>query len=295
MNKIKLLLLLIGFHTTINSIGQITKTITGFQHVESVASDGKSLYAADIGKELTPTTKDGDGQIVKMDKKGTIIDKAFSKEKLNAPKGLAINKGVLYLTDIDRIVAIDLVTGSQLFEINLSKESSFLNDIAIWNNTTLFVSATDKNKLFKINLSDKTYTEIVTDIAIGGINGLFCYRKANQLYVNGFGTNNQPNGIIGYINLKDNTFTRLTALEGYFDGLFISKDVLYASNWVSFEKSGSITAISLFNNRSRKLKSIAPIAGPADFVIQNDQLIIPSMLEGEIHFIKLDSDLSLKL
>lgn len=294
MNKIKLQLILIGL-LTINSFGQITKTITGFQHLESVASDGKFLYAADIGAALNPTAKDGDGQIIKMDRKGNVLEKGFSKQKLHAPKGLAINKETLYLTDIDRIVAIDLNSGNKLFEIDFSKDSGFLNDIAIWDNTTLFVSATDKSKLFKVNLNEKSYSEITTDKTIGGINGLFCYRKASLLYVNGLGTDNQPNGVIGYINLKDNTFTRLTNMEGYFDGLYISKDVLYASNWVSFEKTGIIVAISLINNRSAKLKSVAPIAGPADFIIQNDQLIVPSMLEGEIHFIKLDSDLSLKL
>lgn len=272
-----------------------TRTITGFNHVESVAADGKYLYAADIGREANPTAKDGDGQIIRMDKKGNVLDAAFSKEKLNAPKGLATGKKTLYLTDIDRIVAIDLATGVKLYEIDLSKDSGFLNDIAIWDDHTLFVSATDKNKLFRVNLSDKTYAEVNTDIAISGINGLFCHRKANRLYVNGFGSGNQPNGVIGYISLKDNAFTRLTGLEGYFDGIFVSKDVLYVGNWVDFEKKGVVMAISLFNQRSAKVKTAGLIAGPADFIIQNDELIIPAMLSGEVHFIALDSTLSLKL
>jgi hypothetical protein len=152
-----------------------------------------------------------------------------------------------------------------------------------------------QSKLFKVNLIDKTYSEIKTDQTIAGINGLFCYKKASQIYVNGFGSENQPNGIIGYINLKDNSFTQITGLQGYFDGIYISKDVLYVSNWVAFEKKGIIMGISLFNHRSTKIKYIEPLAGPADFIIQNDQMILPSMLSGEIHFINLESDLSLKL
>ncbi len=274
---------------------QIVKTVSGFGHLESVVVDGKFIYAADTGKELNPATKDGDGQIIKMDKKGQIIEANFSKEKLNAPKGLAISNDIIFLADIDRLVAIDLNSGNKLYEINFSKDSSFLNDIAVWDANTLFISATDKSKLFKVNLADKTYTEIKTDKIIQGINGLFCYKKASRIYVNGFGSDNKSNGIIGYINLKDNTFVQLTTLEGYFDGLFISKDILYASNWVAFEKKGTIMAINLYNNRSTKITSIEPIAGPADFFIQNDQLILPAMLSGEIHFIKLDGDLSLKL
>ena len=293
--KTNQLLMLFCLVFTIGSKAQITKTINGFHHVESVASDGKYIYVADIGSALNPTAKDGDGQINKLDKNGNKVDASFIKEKLNAPKGLAVNKKILFTADVDRIVAIDLNTGLKLYEIDFSKDSSFLNDIAVWDNNTLFVSATDKNKLYKVNLTDKTYTEIVTDKTISGINGLFCFNKANRLYVNGFGSDEKPNGVIGYIDLKDNSFTKLTSLEGYFDGIFVSKDVLYFSNWVAFEKKGVVMAISLYSKRCIKIASIEPIAGPADFYIQNDEMILPAMLSGEIHFVKLDGDLTLKL
>lgn len=294
-NLIKLSLVWILFMTT-NTNAQTTKTITGFNHVESVATDGKFIYAADIGKELNPTAKDGDGQIIKLDKKGQILDATFVKEKLNAPKGLAINKEVLYINDIDRLLAIDLKTGTKLYEIDFSKVTSFLNDIAVWDNNTLYVSATDTSKLYKVNLIDKSYSEIKTNITISGINGLFCYKKASRIYVNGFGNNNESNGVVGYINLKDNTFTQLTNLKGLYDGIAISKDILYVSNWGSFEKKGIVQGIGIFgSNRVATINLDKPIAGPADFIIVNNQLIVPAMMSGEIHFIKLDSDLSLKL
>lgn len=294
MKTTKLLLVIISLFG-MNSNAQITKTTTGFNHIESVATDGKYIYAADIGKELKPGAKDGDGLIARLDKKGNIVDASFAKEKLNAPKGLAINKNVLFLNDIDRVVAIDLNSGVKLYEIDFSKDSSFLNDIAVWNDNTLFVSATDKNKLFKVNLVDETYSEVATDTTIAGINGLFCAKNSNKLYVNGYGSDNKPNGIIGYINLKDNKFTKVTSLEGYFDGIYISKDILYVSNWVAYEKKGVVMAIGIYSNKCTKVKSIEPIAGPADFIINNNELILPAMISGEIHFIKLDGDLSLKL
>ena len=225
-----------------------TKTVNGFNHIESVTTDGKFIYAADIGKELNPTTKDGDGQIIKLNRKGKILEANFVKEKLDAPKGLAINKEILFINDIDRLLAIDLKTGTKLYEIDFSKDTSFLNDIAVWDNNTLFVSATDKSKLYKVNLANKSYSEFKTDVIISGINGLFCYKKANRIYVNGFGSDNKPNGIIGYINLKDNTFTRISNLEGYYDGIFISNDVLFVSNWVAFEKKGIIQGIGIYGS-----------------------------------------------
>ncbi len=294
-NLIKLSLVFCLF-MAINTNAQKVKTVTGFNHVESVATDGKFIFAADIGKELNPTAKDGDGQILKLDKKGQIVDATFVKEKLDAPKGLAINKGILFINDIDRLLAIDLKTGTKLYEIDFSKDTSFLNDIAVWDNNTLYVSATDKSKLYKVNLIDKSYSEFETNATISGINGLFCYKKANRLYVNGFGSDNKPNGIIGFINLKENSFSQITAIEGFYDGIFISKDVLYVSNWVAFEKKGIIQGIGIYNsNKVATIDVSSLIAGPADFIIVNDQLIIPAMMSGEIHFIKLDSDLSLKL
>lgn len=294
MKNITKITLAVSILTAVNTNAQTTKTVAGFNHIESVATEGSFIYAADIGKALKPAAKDGDGHIIKLDQKGQILDAAFAKEKLDAPKGLVINKGVLFLTDIDRLVAIDLKTGSKLYEIDFSKDSSFLNDIAVWDNNTLFVSATDKSKLYKVNLIDKSYSEIKTDKTIAGINGLFCYKKASRIYVNGFGNDNKPNGVVGYINLKDNTFTKLTEMEGYYDGIFINKDVLYTSNWMAFEKKGIIIAINLYNNRVTKVKTSEPIAGPADFIIKNDLLIMPAMMSGEIHFIETDSDLSLK-
>jgi len=281
---------------TVITVSAQTKTISGFNHIESVATDGKYIYAADIGKELNPTAKDGDGQIVKLDKKGNIIEANFIKEKLNAPKGLAINKDILFINDVDKLLAFNLKTATKLYEIDFSKDTSFLNDITVWDNNTLYVSATDKSKLYKVNLIDKTYSEIVTDVTIAGINGLFCYKKASRIYVNGFGSDNKPNGVIGFINLNDNTFTRITNMEGYYDGIFISNDILFVSNWVAFEKKGIVQGIGIYGSkRVIKIDTSGTIAGPADFIIVNNQLIIPGMMSGEIHFIKLDSDLHLKI
>ncbi len=266
------------------------KTITGFNHIESVATDGKFLYAADIGKELNPTAKDGDGQIFKLDLKGKILDVTFVKETLNAPKGLAIDYGILYINDIDRLLAIDLKTGNKLYEIDFSKETSFLNDIAVWDKTTLYVSATDKSKLFKVNLIDKSYSEIKTDKTIAGINGLYCNKKASKLYVNGFGSDNKPNGIVGYINLKNNQFTQITNLEGYYDGIYIDDDILYFSNWVAFEKKGILFSMQLSSGKLSVIKTLEPISGPADFTIINNQIIVPGMMDGTILFVPIKKE-----
>ena len=287
MKNLKTFTLVCCSFGVVHATAQTTKTIGGFNHVESVATDNRFIYVADIGKELNPTAKDGDGKIFKLDLQGKILDSVFVKEILNAPKGLAIAHGILFLADIDRVVAIEIKTGNKLYEIDFSKDAAFLNDMAILDKNTLFVSATDKNKIFKINLKDKTYSELITDKIIAGTNGLFADKKTNRLYVNGFGSDNNPNGIAGYINLKDNTCKQLGTVTGYFDGIFLSKGKIYLSNWVAFEKKGIIQTVNLADNSVSEVKMPEPIAGPADFIILKNQLIIPGMMSGTIHFIAL--------
>lgn len=277
--------LLTYLFTTINMSAQ--KTISGFNHIESVATDGKYLYVADIGKELAPMTKDQDGKIIVLDSNGKIIKSSFTTEKLDAPKGLAIDNGVLYTNDIDRVIAFDLKTGKKLYEINFGNETSFLNDIAVWDKNTLYVSATDKSKLFKVDLIHKTFSEIKINTTIPGINGLFCSQKGSKLYVNGFGTDNNPNGILGYVNLQNNIFTLLTDKKGYYDGIQIHNDILYFSNWVAFEKKGILFSMPLSSGKLSVVKTLEPISGPADFTIFNNQIIVPGMIDGTLLFVPI--------
>ncbi|MBS1652827.1 MAG: hypothetical protein JSU07_12535 [Bacteroidetes bacterium] len=282
---IKSLLAISIIATTVNA--QTTKTISGFNHIESVTSDGKYIYAADIGKELNPTAKDGDGKIIKLDLKGKIIDSTFSKETLNAPKGITIANGILYAADVDRLVALDIKSGKKLYEISFTDGISFLNDITVVDKTTLYISSTDKSKIYKVNLTAKTYSELITDKAISGTNGLFFDKKSNRLYVNGTGSDNKPNGIVGYVDLSNNKFTQLATIEGLFDGIWLNNNMLYTSNWVAFEKKGIIQTVDLKTNQVSEIKLKEPIAGPADFTILKNQIIIPEMMTGTIQFINL--------
>jgi hypothetical protein len=77
MKKTTKLSLICTLLIVINTNAQTTKTITGFNHIESITTDGTFYYAADIGKELNPTAKDGDGKIVKLDKKGKVVEENF--------------------------------------------------------------------------------------------------------------------------------------------------------------------------------------------------------------------------
>ena len=84
---------------------------TGFKNPESVLPDpgGEFAYVSNVDGQ--PTEKDGKGFISKISlKDGTVIAPQWATG-LNGPKGMALVKGRLYVSDIDRLVEIDTETG----------------------------------------------------------------------------------------------------------------------------------------------------------------------------------------
>ncbi|NHE55207.1 YncE family protein [Cyclobacterium plantarum] len=99
--------------------------LTTNESVHYEESDGQ-IYVANI--EGGPDEKDGVGSISKLNTEGEILERDWVSG-LNAPKGMAVKGDYLYVTDIDRLLEIELATGetSNTYEID---GAVFLNDAA---------------------------------------------------------------------------------------------------------------------------------------------------------------------
>ncbi len=64
---------------------------------------------------------------------------------------------------------------------------------------------------------------------------------------------------------------------------------------MAYEKKGILLSIQLSSHRVNRLPMAEPIAGPADFVIEGNNFVVPAMLTGELHFIPYDNVLTQKL
>lgn len=95
---------------------------------ESVLYDkaGGFLYVANINGN--PRDKDGNGFISKVSLDGEILEEKFATG-LDAPKGMGKTNGKLYVTDIDRVIAIDISTG-EILQTWPIEGAGFLNDIS---------------------------------------------------------------------------------------------------------------------------------------------------------------------
>ena len=110
------------------SVCYAQKTISGFEAPESIIKSGDRLFVSNMGgSKPDPMVLDGNGFISELSKDGRIIHQKFQKSVLNAPKGLAIVKDVVYVADINRVVGFNIHSGEQVFELDI--EAKMLNDL----------------------------------------------------------------------------------------------------------------------------------------------------------------------
>jgi len=92
--------------------------------------------------------KDGKGGIALLNTDGSIKNATWVTG-LNAPKGLAIHKGLLYIADITDVIVVDVVTGNVIDEIPV-EGSTFLNDVTVDDTGIVYISDTRENKIFQL-------------------------------------------------------------------------------------------------------------------------------------------------
>jgi hypothetical protein len=270
---------------------QPTVLTSNFSHPESILRDGNFLYVTEVGKALAAKEKDGDGALYKLDLQGKPVDLSFNKTALNAPKGIAVIGDNLYVNDIDRIVVIDKNSGQKKDEIDLSSLGTlFLNDVAVKDQSTLFVSATDIGKIFMINLT-KPYKATALGIPmLTGPNGLAYDSKKNVLYVGGLTWADTAEGEVGKITWSGSvpTYQKIADVAGYFDGLqLIDNNTLIASDWTSLKNMQS--RLIKFNLKAGTYDVICTGVDAADifYDVKEKRLLLPGLKGGTVSFLTM--------
>lgn len=218
-----------------------TAADAGFATPESVLYDEAEdiYYVANING--APGAKDGNGFLSKVAPDGQVIalkwvDGAAKGTPLNAPKGMALAGGLLYVADIDTVRIYDKKTGKAKGTVAI-KGATFLNDVAAGPDGTVYVSDSG------LTLDDKGATPTKTDavyaikknkatalakgVELGNPNGLWVTDKG--VWVNTFGT-----GEVYLLDAKG-ARTMVQKVAGALDGLYVSGDDLWVSSW---EQSG---------------------------------------------------------
>lgn len=111
---------------------------TGFEAPESALYDASTqvIYVSNIAGD--GLEKNGQGYISKLDPDGQIVEQQWATG-LDAPKGMALHEGTLYVADIDTLVAIGLDDGKRVDAWTVS-QAKFLNDVTVDAQGRVFVS-----------------------------------------------------------------------------------------------------------------------------------------------------------
>lgn len=249
----------------------------GFSHPESVYAMKDYIFVSNLGKEVKPLDKDNDGFIIKMSKDGKVLDKITN---LDAPKGMGVLKGVLYVTDIDTIKGFDLTNKNQVFSLKING-AVFLNDIATQGEDRFFVSDTGTGKIYVINSQSKSYEEFIAlDSAKygGGPNGLLV--NGENLWVVTYDPNQKVQGEVLKISLKDKKISEFSKARGFMDGVAMDKNGnLLVSAWGN-NLNGVVYQIS--PDESYSELPIRKVKGCADIFYQDGVLYIPAMIENKV-------------
>mgnify|MGYP003583577125 FL=1 len=276
MKKIALSLIttaILGFASTL--------TIEGFSSPESTIVNKNDLYISNVGKELKPTLKDGDGFISKLDINGNIKELHFI-DGLNAPKGMGIVGNTLFVADIDTLRGFDLSTKKEVFNV-VFEGVNFLNDITVKDSNTLFIGASDTSAIYEVNISNKSYKKLM-DFTVA--NGLFY--EDGILYTAQLGSTTQNmfdgKGKLYKIDLKDNNkLTQLGTFEGVLDGVHKVGNKVYVSDWGNAKKTGIIRVYDLETKKESVLETEL-FMGAADFWIdeKSKKIFMPQMIGGKV-------------
>lgn len=249
---------------------------------ESIVVDGATGFVSNIGPKLEPAARDGGGFVARVDGKGVPVDGPAIPQlgtRLNAPKGLALLDGRLYVADIDRVVAFDPATGKQTAEFR-PEGAKGLNDLAVAGQR-LLVTDFDSGRVLALDPWTGTSTTIAQ--GIGGANGVVASSDGGTAWVVATGATFEGGGVTR-IDLASGSATPLGNAFGVFDGVVLAKDgALIVTDWVKIgaHAPGRILRIDPATGESIPL-TIPLLQGPADLARDGDRLLVPVMLENRV-------------
>lgn len=139
--------------------------IPGFSAPEGVAFDGETLFISNVAGEAN--AKDGEGWVSRVSQTGELLEEKWISG-LNAPKGMAVRDGKLFVSDFDAYHVIDIASG-EVENTYTVEGAGFLNDITVWQGG-VYLSDSGTARIFQIDVNG--YKEWLADDRLGGVNGL---------------------------------------------------------------------------------------------------------------------------
>ncbi|MEJ7766336.1 MAG: ATP/GTP-binding protein [Chitinophagaceae bacterium] len=234
---------------------------------ESVLFDpeNKLLYVSNIDGDAAQ--KDGKGSIGKVALDGKIIQVDWISG-LNAPKGMGLYKGNLYVSDVSEVIVIDIRKGTITKRIPV-EGATFLNDLTINNKGIVYVSDSRQKKVHRIE--NGTPSVILDSLSLKGPNGLLVHNEV--LYVLDAGSM--------YKMESDKKLTKIAdGMEGSTDGIEnVQGNEFIVSCWI-----GAVYYINADGSKEKLLDTQGEKINSADigYDAKKRILYVPTFMKNSI-------------
>lgn len=247
-----------------------------------VAPEDGVIYVSNVSGDAG--NKDGKGFISKVSADGKVIAAQWVSG-LHAPKGLRSSGGVLWVSNIDELVSIDMASG-QIKSRTAIPEAKFLNDVAIGADGTVFVSDTVGGKIYAVK--DGAVSTFAEGDATESPNGLLV--QGDRLLVAAWGvgiksdfSTKQLGRLLAY-SLSDKKLTKITKQPlGHLDGLESdSRNGYYVSDWMA----GRVFHVSV-SGKARLMREGFKGAADIGLDLKNKLLLVPAMDENKLYAFKV--------
>ena len=236
------------------------------------------IYVSNIDGE--PTDKDGAGHISRLTKDGTMQDSKWVSG-LNAPKGLVQYNNLLYVSDIDQLVSIDVETGEVIDKWD-AEGAKFLNDLAVDDMGRVYVSDMLTNSVYLLDGGNLSLW--LQDEALQHPNGLQI--DGNRLLIALWGKDLQDDfstKVLGHLIAVDLTNKSISTVGsgepvGNLDGLESDGQ----GNWLVTDwMAGALYRIDA-NGKANLLMDLNQ--GSADLGVINSEamVLMPMMMDNKI-------------
>lgn len=256
-------------------------SVSGFEVPESVSYDAKNkaLYVSNIKGGMGE--KDGNGYISKLGLDGKIISKKWITG-LNAPKGMGLYNGKLYVADITQIVEID-IKNSKIINRYDAPEATFLNDISIDSEGNVFASNTFGENFMIYKLSKGKVSIWLKDKSLNMPNGLLV--SGDNLYLGTWGEELNPKtfqtkvpGDLLKISLKTKKIEVVVKKVGNIDGVVKTIHGYLMSDYIA----GKLVYVKDNENTSVDVITVESGAADIEFNKTHKVVYVPQMQAGRI-------------
>jgi hypothetical protein len=257
----------------------------GFATPESALHDTQADVYLVSNINGAPLDADGNGFISRVDPSGEVlelrwIDGAAEGVTLNAPKGMALTNGLLYVSDIDCIRVFDALTGEPSGE-HCVEGATFLNDVAPHPDGGVVFTDTGMDAAFESTEADAVYhlmgdavATVAEGVELGRPNGIAV--TGQEALVVTFGT-----GEVFRVSGDGSREPVAVSAGGQLDGVEVLEDgTVLISDWAT-SCVVELTDAGAFECRIPEVEAPADIGYDAD----RGRVLIPLFNADELHIV----------